>query len=467
MTYQEAVEFLESLVDFERLGFHRHFAEVVGLDSARHFLALLGDPHRAVPAVHIAGTKGKGSTAAILESILRVAGCRTGLFTSPHLISFRERVRVNGQPMPEEPLAELVEAVQPAFLEVRNDPKLTPCTFFEAYMAIAALHFARENVDIAIYETGLGGRLDATNLLTPLVAAVTTIGFDHTAILGDTLDAIAREKAEIAKPGVPLVVARGQPDEAMRAIAEIAAKNGAEVLVGPQVLRREPPTKPSVNPDGTVNRPPDMFDAWPRQSPDAGQEHALGVRGLTPPRAILECPLLGAHQATNIGVALGILEQLTAKGYTVTERHIEDGLRQVHWPGRFDIRRARPWLVFDCAHNPESARALASALPEYLDFDTVVLVVGMSDDKDVAGFARALAVRSPNVILTQAKIERALPPGELAERAAGVWDEAELVATVPQACARALQLAGPDGAVCVTGSFYVVGEAMEALGIKP
>ncbi len=449
MTVEEALEFLEALTDFERLGFHRHFAQTVGLDSARELLLALGHPERAVPAVHIAGTKGKGSTAAMVERVLRQAGYRTGLFTSPHLVSFRERIRIDGEPIPQQALADCVALAKSAYEQVQSRSDLTPCTFFEVYLAVAALNFLRENVDIAIYETGLGGRLDATNLIVPLVAAVTSIGFDHTYILGETLDAIAREKAEISKPDVPLVVARGQADEAMRAIEEIARKNGTEVTLAPVVARREPPEKAALAPGDVLVWPHDRFETDSR---------SLGQ---------VDCSLLGAHQAANLGVAFGILESLGSRGYTVGNEDLKAGLLNINWPGRFDIRDVRPWLVFDCAHNPESARTLARALPEYLDFDTLALVVGMSGDKDVEGFAQFLAPLGPRVVLTQATTERALPVKELAQRAARAWADVRVVPDVAEACARARELAGPEGAVCVTGSFYVVGEAMQALGIEP
>jgi len=449
MTYQQAVDFLCSLVDFERLGFHRHFAETVGLDSARRLLQLLGDPHLSVPAVHIAGTKGKGSTAALVERMLREAGYRTGLFTSPHLVSFHERVRVSGAPIGKEDVARLTARIRPAFEQVRDDPEFTPCTFFEAYFAMAALYFAECGVDIAVYETGLGGRLDATNLLAPVVAAVTTIGYDHMYILGDTLDAIAREKAAIAKPGTPLVVARQQPQEAMAAIAEVAGAHRAELSIAPPVERCRT-QRASARPDGTWDPPGDALAVT--EGPCAGSYRSA---------------LVGAHQAINAGVAVGILEQLAASGYTITSEHLSDGLAKVRWPGRLETRGCHPWLIFDCAHNPESGAALTRALPEYYDYDRLVLVAGMSGDKDIAGFARALWPLDAHVILTKAAIDRALPPEDLAARAEGIWDGAEQVPDVQQACRRALELAGPGGAVCVTGSFYSVGEAMQALGFEP
>lgn len=462
MNYTQAVEYLEALTDFERLGFRRHFADTVSLDSARRFAELLDNPHLQVPAVHIAGTKGKGSTAAMVERVLREAGYRTGLFSSPHLVSFRERVRVNGEPVSEESMARLVSQVQPVLEQVRVTDGFSPCTFFEAYFGIAALHFLAEEVDVAVYEVGLGGRLDATNLLNPLVSAITTIGFDHTAILGNTLDAIAREKAGIAKPGVPLVVARGQQGEAFSAISQVAESVGAPLVQGPITNRLEPPQRAARSGPSGLTLPLDQFEVlWPSAS---GHESRL-AGPVT--QWQVRSSLLGAHQATNLGVALGILDEMALRGYTVRWEHVARGLCQVRWPGRFDIRQAHPYLVFDCAHNPDSARALARALPEYLDLGRLVLVIGMSEDKDIAGFADRLAGLGAQVLLTRANLDRALDVDLLRERGGPAWSEAEVVPGVAEACRRAFEIAGSEGTVCVTGSFYVVGEAMTALGLMP
>ncbi|MEN6546248.1 MAG: Mur ligase family protein, partial [Armatimonadia bacterium] len=207
MNYSEAVAYLESLVDFERLGFRRHFAETVNLDTIWRLLELLGNPQRGLDCVHIAGTKGKGSTAAILESVLREAGLVTGLFTSPHLVSFRERIRIAGEMATEEEIAWAVGEVQGPIEAMRAEGKLNPSTFFEAYTAMAYLLFRRRGVQVAVMETGLGGRLDATNTCEPVACAITTLGLDHTEILGHTIEEIAREKAGIMKAGVPVVCA--------------------------------------------------------------------------------------------------------------------------------------------------------------------------------------------------------------------------------------------------------------------
>lgn len=461
MNYPAAVEYLNSLTDFERLGFHRHFAEAVNLDAARELMLRLGDPHQRVPAVHIAGTKGKGSTAALVEAMLRAAGYRTGLFTSPHLVSMRERIRVNAVPIGEDEMARQIDRVQPVIEQMRAEGVHSPCTFFEAYFAIAALHFYERQVDVAVWEVGLGGRLDATNLVAqPLVSAITTIGFDHTDILGNTLDAIAREKAGIAKPGVPLVVSQDMLPEAFAAIRDVAAQVGAPSRLGARITRLEPPRKARL-------QQPDSPACGPAFTPPMDVFVARMPKEVMPPARGLECSLVGSHQAGNLGVALAVLDEMERAGYSIDWTARKRGLRQVSWPGRFDVRAARPWLVFDCAHNPASAHALARALPEYLDYDSLVLVVGMSEDKDIAGFAQELSGLGAQVILTRAALSRALPAEELRVRGGASWAEAQVIPDVSEACHRARDLAGPAGAVCITGSFYVVGEAMGALGIEP
>jgi dihydrofolate synthase/folylpolyglutamate synthase len=282
------------------------------------------------------------------------------------------------------------------------------------------------------------------------VAAVTTIGYDHMYILGDTLDAIAREKAHIAKPCTPLVVASNQSPKARQAIEQVAAATLAEVAPTPQVRRQAPTVKGKVGPDGTWTPPRDRLHV--QTGPLTGE---------------YDTALVGEHQAVNAAVAIGILEQLLATGYTIEPMHVAEGLGKVRWPGRLDVRACRPWLVFDCAHNGQSAGALARAIPEYLDYDRPTIVVGMSGDKDIAAFAAALAPLGARVILTRAAIDRALPVEEVASSAGGLWDGAEQIADVGQACQRALESAGEEGAVCITGSFYVVGEAMQGLGIEP
>ncbi len=411
MTYADAVAYLESLVDFERLGFRRHFADTVSLDSIRALLGLLGNPQHGLACVHIAGTKGKGSTAAILESILTAAGLRVGLFSSPHLVSFRERIRIAGEMVSEADIAWAVEQVQPGIERLRAESQLNPSTFFEAYTAMAYLLFRRDGVDLAIMETGLGGRLDATNTCEPIACAITTLGLDHTEILGDTIEQIAREKAGIIKPGVPVVTAPQEP-AAMAVLQQVAQAVGARAF------------QPAAVPEG------------------------------------LRLSLFGDHQRVNLSVALGLVDVLREQGYTISDEAVRTGCRSVRWPGRLQIVGERPWVVLDVAHNEASARALAAALPQMIRYGRLVAVIGLSAEKDAAAFCRTLAPLVDVAILTQAQISRALPVAQLAAASEGMWRESAVAPDVLTALRLARETAGECDCILVTGSFYVVGEAM-------
>lgn len=432
MSYPDAVAYLESLVDFEKLGFRRHFADTVSLDSIRTLLALLGDPQQGLPCVHIAGTKGKGSVAALVESILRAAGYRTGLFTSPHLVSFRERIRLGGVMATEAQIAWAVEQVRAPIERMRAEGKLNPSTFFEAYTAMAYLLFKREPVDVAVMETGLGGRLDSTNTCEPTVCAITTLGLDHTEILGDTLEQIAREKAGIIKPGVPVVTAP-QARAAAAVLREVAQAVGAP-------LRQAPLTYST----GPVR---DGFQ--PLQA-----ELSTGLLDLA-------LPLAGEHQVTNLSVALGVIEALRERGYALPTEAVVAGVRGVHLAGRLQIVAERPWVIYDVAHNEPAAKALAATLPSLVQYDRLIAVLGLSAEKDALAFCRELAPLVDVAILTRAKIERALPAEDLARVSEGLWKHSLLAPDVATAMQLARQEAGEGDCLLVTGSFYVVGEVME------
>lgn len=440
MTYSDAVAYLESLVDFERLGFRRHFADTVSLDSIRALLGLLGDPQRGVPCVHIAGTKGKGSVAVMVESVLRTAGLKTGLFTSPHLVSFRERIRVDGVMVSEEEIAWAVEQVRGPIEQLREEGKLNPSTFFEAYLAMAFVLFRERGVELAVLETGLGGRLDATNTCEPLACAITTLGLDHTEILGDSIEQIAREKAGILKSGVPAVYAPPEP-AAEAALREVAEAVGAPLRPAPEILRTDSGREKGLRP---------LFD--------------VTVQMADGPLTV-ELPLFGEHQATNLSVALGLVELLREQGYEIADGAIVRGLADVQWPGRLQVAGTRPWVVLDGAHNEPSARALAKALPQMVEYRRLIAVIGMAADKDVRTFCEILAPLVDVAVLTQARLSRALPAEELARVSAGLWKDSRVVGNVAEALQVARAEAGDDDCIVVTGSLVVVGEAMEEMGL--
>ncbi len=447
--FEQAREWLHSFVDFERRGFRRHFADVVNLDTIRALLADLGNPQERLRVLHIAGTKGKGSTAALCEAALRAAGYRTGLYTSPHLLSMRERIRLDGAPISEEQVVSLVRQVQPAAEAVRRRADLNPPTFFEIYTAMGFLAFAQAGVDVAVVETGLGGRLDATNVVSPLVTVITTIGRDHMDILGDTLPQIAREKAGIIKPGVPLVLGE-QDGEAEPVILARAAEVGAPVLRTPPV-RAAGRLRPLAPPASRGS-----FASPAQRVALATADGELHVR----------LPLLGRHQWGNLALAWAALEALGQRGFAVGPQDFARGVRGVRWPGRFEIVETRPWLVLDCAHNAPSLKALAEALPACLRYRRLILVFGMSGDKETQAATAEIAPRADVVILTQAMVHRALWVSRLAEATWPLWRATPHVTwTVEEALRRARALAEPEDCICVTGSVFVVGAALQALGM--
>ncbi|HEY3396563.1 MAG TPA: folylpolyglutamate synthase/dihydrofolate synthase family protein [Armatimonadota bacterium] len=454
-SFEQARDYLRSFIDFEKRGFRRHFSDVVNLETIRALLTELGDPHRRFGVVHVAGTKGKGSTAALIEAALRASGYRTGLFTSPHLLSMRERIRLQGQPVTAEQIVATVNMLVPIVERLKQRPELNPPSFFELYTAMAFVAFAQAQVEIAVIETGLGGRLDATNVVSPLVTAITTVGRDHTEILGDTLAQIAHEKAGIIKPGVPLALAAQEP-EAEAVILRRAEELGARVLPAPACRLAAPPAP--LAPTAAHHF------YGPDEPAPGGQEVVLDSAAYGP--LPVHLPLPGRHQRGNLALAWATLELLRERGYGVSPRDFAAGVAGLRWPGRFEVLESAPWLVLDCAHNVPSLRALAHTLPEALEYDRLILIFGMSADKEIAESAAEIAPLADVVILTQALMPRALWASELAKTTWHLWRPTPHVAwTTREALAQARKLAGPRDCICVTGSIFVVGEALEALGL--
>ncbi|MBD3293276.1 MAG: bifunctional folylpolyglutamate synthase/dihydrofolate synthase [Armatimonadia bacterium] len=441
--YAQASEWLETLTNPERTGLTRRFGQEMSLDATRRLMALLGNPHERITAVHIAGTKGKGSVAAMVEAVCRAAGHRTGLFTSPHLVSWRERIRIDGRCINEQLVADLADEVRPAVEQVEAEGLRGP-SFFKALTAMGMLAFAREDLDICVLETGLGGRLDATNVMMPEVSVITTLGLDHTEILGDTLAEIAMQKAGIIKHRVPVVVAP-QPKSIERLLRRVAEGQNASLHVA---------------------EPFDVLEA-DRLSPDDVTESALPVLGeclrgqFRGEPVEVHLPLVGRHQAINAGVASLACEALNMTGAVrLPPGSVGDGLARVYWPARVELVGARPWEVLDCAHNQESAQALVSALGRHLEYDRLLLVLGASRDKPVEAMAQELS-SADHVILTEASLSRAMSAEELAERTGSSWTSAEIVTPCTAALKRARELAGARDLICVTGSVFVAGELIE------
>ena len=437
VAYGEALAYLNSLIDFEKLGATYFARDRFQLATVRRLLHDLGDPQAGLHVVHIAGTKGKGSTAAILDSILRAAGLRVGLFTQPHLVDIRERTRVDGHPLSQAEFASAVAHVRPEVDRLNAEPDAEPVTFYEAHLAAALVAFAARGVEVAIMETGLGGRLDATNALSPVATAITRIDYDHTDILGERLEDIAREKAGILKPGVPCVFAPQTPEVAA-ILRDHAVATGAPERRCPAVVERD---------DGT-------FDLLAMQT-----------------YARLSLPLAGRHQRENAAVAVALCEMLQGAGYGVPETAVRAGMAAARWPGRFQVLAGGPTLVLDVAHNRVSAQVLRAGLQGLMSSrdlrPALILVVGIAKDKDVSGFVETLAPLAALMVCTRAASPRAADPETIAASARPCGGQVVCLPTVSEALAHARKAAKASDVICVTGSFHVVGEAMQALGIEP
>ena len=434
MTYREAIEYLHSLTDYEKRRIERYTPETLDLSRVQRLLDALGNPHRAYPSVHIAGTKGKGSTAAMIESALRAAGYRTGLYTSPHLHTFRERIRVGGELISREEVVALVEEIRPLVAQVPG------VTTFEAITAMAFAYFARRGVEMLVAEVGLGGRLDATNVLLPEVSVITSLSLDHTYLLGSTLPEIAREKAGIIKPGVPVVSAPQRP-EAIHVIEQVSQEREAPLVEVGRDWAWDP---------GPFDLEGQSFTV--RRVRDGGRELA-GTYWI---------PLLGRHQLENGTTALAALQVLMDRGFGLGRSAVEEGLRTVEWPGRMEVLGRDPLAVADCAHNPYSAQTLRAALEEWFPGVRWVLVFGASADKDIAGMLRALLPITDYLIVTRSEHPRAAAPIELADIAASVGGGAEVAVNVRRALQRALAALEPGGGLLFTGSIFLVAEVREA-----
>jgi dihydrofolate synthase/folylpolyglutamate synthase len=434
MDYVEAIAYLHGLTDYETTRVRRYTPETFDLSRVERMLEAVGNPHRRLQSVHIAGTKGKGSTAAMIESCLRWAGYRTALYTSPHLHTFRERIRVGGEKIGRDEVVALVQELRPL---VERTPAVTT---FEVITTMAFLYFARSDVDIAVVEVGLGGRLDATNVLSPEVAVITSISLDHTYLLGDTLGEVAREKGGIIKSGIPTVSAP-QRAEAIRALEMISERREAPLI---EVCRD-----------------------WDYEAGPADREgQSFSVRRIMDDGSPLEgeywIPLLGRHQLENAASAVVTLDKLRERGFEVRVEAVRQGLRDVQWPGRLEIVSQDPLVVVDCAHNPYSAQTLREALEEWFPDRRWVLVFGASADKDIAGMLEALVPISDYIIVTRADHPRATAPIELADVVAEVGGGAEVSVNVRKSLERALAMMDPDNGLLATGSIFLVADLREA-----
>lgn len=412
MDYQEALAYLDSV---------RWFGSKPGLERVRALLEKLGDPQKALKTVHIAGTNGKGSCAAMAASVLKAAGYRTGLYTSPYLFRFNERMQINGRPIEDETLAELVTELRPLVEGMEDHP-----TEFELMTATALLWFKRERCDIVVLEVGLGGRFDATNVVeAPEAAVIMNIGLDHTAVLGDTVEQIAFEKAGIVKPGCEVVLYQ-QQESVERVVRERCEALGATLHTA------------------------DFARIVPEFDSLEGQ--VFSYKGA--PCAI---PLLGSHQLRNAAVVLELVEVLRARGWKLEPEAVEHGLYAVSWPARFELVHEEPAFIVDGGHNPQCAETVAENLLRYFPAQKRVLLIGVLADKDYESLTAILDRAADAFVCVTPDSERALPAEVLGRSLQRFGKAVTVCGTIPEGVSTAMEQAGRDGAVCAVGSLYMAG----------
>ena len=431
MDFTTAVNYILSFADYERMP---RSAVVFDLRRIERLLERLGSPQNAAKSVHIAGTKGKGSTAAMIASILVQSGYRTGLYTSPHLLDIRERIQVDGELIYEEEFARLTEIIKPEVEAVNSGSNLGQLTTFEILTALAFAYFRDKKVDYQVLEVGLGGRLDATNVVKPQVCVITSISYDHMDVLGDTLAQIAGEKAAIIKPGC-IAITSPQSQEAMAVLEKVCRQQAVKLMkVGRDVTWQ----RNSVSPEG----------------------QSFTVRGMKS-EYHLSVPLVGEHQLENAATAVAVAEVLAERGDLITAKTISRGIANVSWPGRLQILRRKPWVIVDGAHNGDSIRKLVQALRQHFAFEKAIVIFGASSDKNIAGMVEELSSFPDRVIVTRSHHPRAVSMERLVDEFSKKGMTPEVSENAASALERALSVAGPGDLVCATGSLFLVAEVMQ------
>src|SRR3984957_16367543 len=439
-TFAKAQRFLATLHDYERLRIVRYNTDTFNLDRMRLLLRKLGNPHTKFRSVHIAGTKGKGSTCAMVAGMLQACGYKVGLYTSPHLVDVRERITINGDMISQVDFARMVKLVEPIVSHSRPTP-----SYFDTMTAMAFKYFAERKGDIAVVETGLGGRLDSTNVLTPEVTAITSISKDHMAQLGSTLKQIAAEKAGIFKAGVPAVSVIQDP-EADAVLKSVAEKVGAplDICGGTIEFSYRFESSRMLGPHNRVclNTPNSKF------------EH-------------LAVPMIGEHQAINCGLALAVVDRLKSRGIAINDSRAMEGLSKVTIPGRMEMVSQTPRVIVDGAHNAASLDAAMKAIGQHIPYDSMVVIFGCCGDKDVPGMLERITSGADKVIFTRNDNVRSPDPHELSARYVELYGKmAQVAETLEDALGIANRAVTKEDLICITGSFYLVGEAKKYFAAK-
>jgi len=414
----------------------------LGLKNINYLLYLLGEPHKKLKIIHVAGTNGKGSTCSLISSILQSDGHKVGLYTSPHLVDFTERIIINNKSIDRKKVSELLERIKPSIEKVANTPSFGHPTFFEVITSMAFLYFFEEQVDFLVLEVGLGGRLDATNVCKPLISVITHIDYDHMDKLGNSLEEIAREKGGIIKPE-GIVISSKQFEEAYNEIKKIADEKNSLIYSIGRGINYEI-VKSDIK--GVI------FD----------------LKRISHNYKNLHTPLLGRHQADNAAAAITAIEALKIRGVKISEKAIRTGLEKVKLTGRLEIIQNNPTLILDGAHNPSGIRIVRQALKEIFSYQRLILVLAIFADKDYKKMIQIIAPKADLIITTKAKSPRATPPQVIAKEAAQYIEQNKIIVTenIPQAINCALSNSKKDDLICITGSLYTVGEAKRYFKIK-
>lgn len=439
---QTALDYLYSFIDYERQGLRvKHHWD---LRRVALLLEKVGNPHLQAKTIHIAGSKGKGSTAAMITSALVAAGYKTGLFTSPHLHNYNERIRVNGVQIPDEAIIRLIDKLRPIVTALNAEAVYGTLTTYEITTALGFMYFAENNVDFQVLEVGMGGRLDATNVISaPLACVITPVSMEHSEILGDTLSKIAAEKAGIIKPGCRVFVSPQAP-EAIETITRTAYEQDSPVtLTGRDI------TGKFISQEGYSQ----LIEI---------ESHNDKYR--------IKLPLLGRYQIDNAATAVAVLEWLNENGYNIDAKHIIEGLSKTDWGGRLQVLNKKPLVIADGSHNADSAKKLCEALRQYFSFEKAILIIGLSGDKDLSGIVSEMAKLFDMVIVTRSRHPRSMATQPIADEFQKHGFETTITNDITEALPLAMREANPADLICVTGSLFVAAAAIEqsaATGMEP
>jgi dihydrofolate synthase/folylpolyglutamate synthase len=434
-SYKDGLRYLFDKTDYERQGTLRYNVTTFNLDRMEKLLSLLANPHKKIHTVHIAGTKGKGSTATMLARMLESNSYKVGLYTSPHVLSLHERIEVDSEMITEDEMLGLLNRI---YAPIEKMSKKEAPTFFEIMTALAFMHFADAEVDIAVIETGLGGRLDSTNVIEPKVVGITNLSIDHQRQLGSTLGSIAREKAGVFKKGVPIVTVQQHPEAMSVLKSEAIAVNAPLSITGEDI----------------------DFSYRFETSREHGPHTRICLVTPTSRFEHLRVPLLGKHQAINCGLALAMLDKLKSRGYEIDNEKAMEGLNNVSLSGRMEMICDDPRIMIDAAHNAASIKVLIQAIGQNIPYDSMVVIFGCNSDKDIEGMLGELQYGADKVIFTRSNSPKAVLPESLAEKYLEICDKmCQTASSLGEALLLAKSAVGREDLICITGSFYLIGQA--------